>query len=83
MQAEFDHPRSDALVILCVIWAAGVLVTLVGLLAYIAVQAYDPGLSCGDLWVKAFSHGGEGAPPNPDAWDDWELLCDYGYPSAP
>ena len=75
MQAEFDHPRSDAIVILCVTCAACILVTIVGLVAYLAVQSYDPALSCDEMWGKAFDNSE--VPTNLDAWDDYELLCGY------
>jgi hypothetical protein len=78
MQAELEPPRSNALFIACVIWAAGVLAALTGSGVYIAVHAYDPTVSCDELVGKARRTTKRGEhPPNPDAWDDWELLCGY------
>jgi hypothetical protein len=78
MQAEFDHPRSDAFIIVGIIWAAGLVAALAGLLAYLAIQAYDPSVSCDELAGRAFRGTAAGTrPPDPDAWDDWELTCEY------
>jgi hypothetical protein len=61
-----------------VISGAGVLLTLVALFAYFALHKYDPALSCDELWSRAYSDGfGGDSPPDIDAWDDWELTCDY------
>jgi hypothetical protein len=74
MQAEVDGPRSNAIGILCVIWAAGLLATVAVLILYLAVRSYDAALSCDDISAKAFTAD---MPPDTDAWDDWELVCGY------
>ena len=72
MQAEFDRPRTDAFAIVWVVWAAGILATIAILLLYVAVQSYNPDLSCDELHDKV---GGGSVPRNVDAWNDYELLC--------
>jgi hypothetical protein len=85
MQAQFDRARSDATLILAVIWTAGILATIFGLVVYFAVQSYDPALSCSELYGKAHIGGVDQVPKDLDAWDDYELLCHdgYGRPSVP
>jgi hypothetical protein len=51
--AQCKAQESNALLLACVIWAAGLTVALAGLLAYVAVQTYDPVTSCGDLLNEA------------------------------
>jgi hypothetical protein len=70
---RFDPPQSHAFAILGVIWAAGALATVFGLITYVAAQSYDPALSCHELYRKAFN--GSEIPTNLDAWNDYELLC--------
>jgi hypothetical protein len=72
MQAELDRPGSNAIAVLAVVWAAGVLAIIAVVLLYIAVQSYDPDLSCEKLRAKA---GRGDVPRNIDAWNDYELIC--------
>jgi hypothetical protein len=78
MHAECEQPRSNALLIACIIWGAGLFGTLAGILTYVAIQNYDPSVSCDELAGRAFGTTDAGTePPDIDAWDDWELLCGY------
>jgi hypothetical protein len=52
MQARFDAPRSEALVMAFVVWGAGLLAALAAIVIYIAVQNYDPTVSCDELLAK-------------------------------
>jgi hypothetical protein len=65
---------SDTLLILYVTLAAGILMMLLCLLAYVVVHSYDPSLSCGKLHDEAFEGRSE-IPTNLDAWNDYELVC--------
>jgi hypothetical protein len=72
MHAAFDHPGANAIAVLAIVWAAGVLVTIAVVLLYTAVQSYGPDLSCEKLRDNA---GGGDVPRNIDAWNDYELIC--------
>jgi hypothetical protein len=58
MEAGFDPPRFSALGVTFVVWIATLVLIVVVLIGYAAVQAYKASPSCGDLLGRV-----AGAPP--------------------
>ncbi len=71
MRARFAGHRFDALALAIVIFGSTLVIAVVGVMAYLAIDDYEP-FSCLELANKADNAS---MPEKSALWDDYALLC--------